>query len=674
MSAQKKLQEQHKKELVQALEHAKRGQREQSLTLLQKVCNEDPSNTAANFFFGIGLFEIGQFEASITYLEKANTLKPGWDDALSSLASAYNQTGQANKALEAIDKAIAANPNKAHSYSLKAVILNNLYKPEEGAYFARQALKIDPDFKQAYVNLGACLDAMGQSDEAISCFDKAVALDPNYAIAYRELGASCLLTGRNEKRMAELFDKARSATDKAVQLNPHDSIAHGNRASMYTHMGFLKEGLESYVASLKIDPNQPNTRSDYLMSLHYMDNIDRQFLFEEHLKWDEIHCAGINPRAKSSFRNDRNPDRTLKVGMVSAGFKAHPVGRMIIQCLENLDAIQIEIHAYANMPEDEYDDYSKRVDACCTSWTYVERMDDQEFAQRVMDDRIDIMFDLMGHSEGGTRLPVFASRIAPVQVKWVGGLFDTSGIKEMDWLLGDNVQTPPEHDKWYTEKIYRMPHDYICYDPPENVPDVGALPALKNGYITFGNLNHVAKSNDTSIRLWSKVLKAVPDSKMLLRTKGMEAEAVEKRVRDTFLSFGIEADRLIIEGGASHFEFMDTYNRIDVALDPYPYSGGLTTCEALWMGVPVITLPGDTFASRHAATHLVHAGLPDWLAEDEDGYVQMAVDRARDTERLAVLRTGLRDQVQGSTLVDGKLFATDFKAAIKEMWLNFLDN
>ena len=186
MSAQKKLQEQHKKELVQALEHAKRGQREQSLTLLQKVCNEDPSNTAANFFFGIGLFEIGQFEASITYLEKANALKPGWDDALSSLASAYNQTGQADKALEAIDEAIAANPNKAHSYSLKAIILSNLSKPEEGAFFAKQALRMEPQLKSAHVNLGICQSLMGKFDKAIASFEEAIALDSNYAVAYRE--------------------------------------------------------------------------------------------------------------------------------------------------------------------------------------------------------------------------------------------------------------------------------------------------------------------------------------------------------------------------------------------------------------------------------------------------------------------------------------------------------
>jgi predicted O-linked N-acetylglucosamine transferase (SPINDLY family) len=293
-------------------------------------------------------------------------------------------------------------------------------------------------------------------------------------------------------------------------------------------------------------------------------------------------------------------------------------------------------------------------------------MSDAAVAERIRDDCLDILVDLSGHGDGG-RLLVIARRPAPVQVKWVGGLFNTTGIDVIDYLLSDGIETPPGDERWYTERNVRLPDGYVSYDPPADAPPVGPLPALANGHVTFGCFNNFAKVNDGVIELWCALMRELDGSRLILKAKQLADPPLRARLFEAFEQRGIGGGRVELLAHSPHADLLATYNRIDIALDPYPYSGGLTTCEALWMGVPVITLLGPTFAGRHSASHLTNVGLADWIVADREAYAETAVSWAQDLPRLARLREDLRDRVRRSPLCDHPRFARNLESAFRQM-------
>nr|WP_242482030.1 glycosyltransferase [Paracraurococcus ruber] len=320
----------------------------------------------------------------------------------------------------------------------------------------------------------------------------------------------------------------------------------------------------------------------------------------------------------------------------------------------------------------QQDALAARFRARCGLWRDVGHLDDAALAAQIAADSVDILLDLGGYGDGG-RPGVLQQRPAPVQVKWVGMQNASMGLGCIDWMLTDRWETPAGFERFYAERLLRLPDGYVCYLPPPEAPPVGPLPALARGHVTFGCFNNLAKVTPQVLAAWARILAALPQARLVLRTHALGETATRERVLARMVGLGLPADRVVLEGGVPHQALLAAYGGIDIALDPFPYTGGLTVCEALWMGVPVLTLAGDSFCGRHALSHLSNVGLPDWAVTDAEAYVAAAIARASDLPALAALRAGLRDRVAASPLTDAAHFGPALAQALRRAWGEWCD-
>ena len=359
------------------------------------------------------------------------------------------------------------------------------------------------------------------------------------------------------------------------------------------------------------------------------------------------------------------PERRLRVGFLSASFGRHPVGWLTLAGVEALPREAIEVVCYSLKPMS--DTLARRFHARADLWRELPRLDDFALSQTIRADAPDILVDLGGHGEGG-RVAALAHRAAPVQVKWVGAQSATTGVPSMDWLLTDAWQTPSGSEAHYTEALLHMPDGYVCYTPPPWAPPVASLPALARGHVTFGCFNNLAKITPEVLAAWGNILGAVPRSRLVLRTHGLGDPATRAQFLSRADAAGLPVERLDLHGPSPHEALLDGYNAIDVALDPFPYAGGLTACEALWMGVPLVAMAGSSFAGRHAVSHLNNIGLGNWVAGDKAGYIARAVAAAHEIPALAGLRAGMRARMSASPLMDAPRFGANLAAALRHAW------
>ncbi len=365
--------------------------------------------------------------------------------------------------------------------------------------------------------------------------------------------------------------------------------------------------------------------------------------------------------------NSAEPERVLRVGFVSGDMCAHPVGYFLLNFLAALNAHaagRLELHAYFSHPV--ADEVSSRIQAQCHVWRQVHALDDEALVRQIREDRVDILIDLSGHT-GENRLPAFAWKPAPVQATWLGYL-GTTGVAAIDYLIADDWTLPPELEPHFTEKVWRLPRSYLCFTPPAEDGAIGPLPALTNGYVTFGSFNNLTKVSPDVVSLWARVLHAVPGSRLLLKTAQFIEPSVRQDVAQQFARHGITSSRLTLEPPVPRADYLKPYNRVDIALDPFPYPGITTSVECLWMGVPFVTLAGKTFMARQGVGLLSNAGLPDWVAADEDEYVKLAARRAGELHTLQRLRQELRTRVLASPIFDAPSFARNFEDAMRDMW------
>jgi len=571
------------------------------------------------------------------------------------IARQHHQAGRFALAEEIYRRILAAEPELAEVYDDLGTALKDQGRVEEAIEAYRQAVACKPDFAAAHYNLGNALRERLRFDEAITGYRRALEFDPHDADTYNNLGVALREAGQP--------DAALDCYQQALRLQPAHPLALSNLGTAWQDLGILNNALACFREALQRTPANRAAHDNLLYALQYRDGVTPEELLAAHQHYEALHAAPLRAAWRPPA-SPADPERPLRLGFISADFGRHPVGYFLIRVLEHLDRHQFPVVCYSDrqMP----DEMTARFRAAAAAWRDTESLPDAALAEQIRADRIDILFDLTGHT-CRNRLLVFARRPAPLQITWIGYV-GTTGLAAMDYLLADRHHVPAEAERHYCERLLRMPDGYVCFDPPTDAPPVGPLPALTSGRITLGSFNQPAKFSPTLIATWSALLHALPDARLMLKYRGLESPLAAERIHRLFSAQGIDTHRILLTGGSSHADLLAAYNQIDVALDTFPYGGGLTTCESLWMGVPVVTCPHTTFASRHALSHLSTLGLTETIARDSQDYVALAAALAGDLPRLATLRRGLRERMAASPLCDGSRFTQNLMHLLRETW------
>ena len=601
---------------------------------------------------GNGLLSQGRSDEAVSVLLEAHRVAPDQPDILFNLANAQKQDGLLEDAIDSYYRVLALKPGHSGAYNNLALILKSTGDVESAAAILIEAVAHAPRSGELRFNLGNALHAAGRLSAAESAYRKTIELIPAHADAHVNLGVVLAEGG--------LKSDAEKCFRKALAINPNFAPAYVGLADLVDD-GNL-DAVAHRRAVLALKPELPAIRSSLLMCMHYAPEATREELFSEHKTFGVMHAGHVPPVAQMD--RDFSPDRKLRIGFVSGDFRFHAMLFFVPPVLEARDRASWEVYCYSTTTKTDGD--TKIFRAAADKWRDVRSLSTDDLAHLIAQDGIDILIDLSGHAPNN-RLLAFAAKPAPLQVAW-GSYVDTRGLEAIDLLLGDPVHTPAEDDACYIERVNRFAPDHICYRPPAYAPPVKPAPCLTKGCVTFGNFGEVAKIGPASVARWATVLRAVPDSRFLLSGHFLTDGPQQGRIISMFMDEEIGTDRIIFQTGGPHAEFLGQYADVDIVLDTTPYSGGLSTCEALLMGVPVLTVAGERFCGRHAAAHLASGGFSEGVAESADDLVKRAQELAGDFAALAELRKTLRQRLLDSRLCDALAFATDFYGALRAEW------
>ena len=649
-------------ELNQLIESFNSGKLLEVEQQARRLIAQFPTSGIAYKLLGVCLNSQGKQTEALPPLLKATTLLPKDAEAYYNLGVTQEGLEQYTEAVTSYRASIALNPNLAATHNNLGNALRKIGEFDASVRSCRRALEIKSNYAGAHFNLGCALKELGKLDEAMASFRSVVDIvqltiktNSSNAETYKLLGDAL--------KDLEKFDEAIANYQRALKINPKFAEAHFNMGYVKVKLNEIDDALASFRRTLSINPEHLNACASLLFTLSYNGGHAPSDYLQIALRYGKSVAKRVSARY-SAWLTEANPHK-LRIGIVSGDLRQHSVGYFLENLVTHLNSSTIELIAYSTV--DHVDELTRRMQPHFTYWQVIFGMTDQAAAQLIHDDGIHVLLDLSGHTENN-RLPVFAWKPAPVQCTWLG-FPSTTGVVEMDYVLGDLIATPLEDAGHFTEKIWQLPESYICLSTPDAQLTVSALPAQTNGFVTFGSFNNLSKVNDATIAVWAKILTALPAARLFLKAKQLTRDSIANTTLQRFAVHGIGADRLTLEDQTVHRDnHLATYQRMDIALDPFPYPGVTTTCEALWMGVPVLSMQGDRFLSRTAATIAYHAGLPDWIASSEDDYVAKAIHFASDLPKLASLRAGLREQVRTSPLFDAPRFAKHLEAALWGMW------
>lgn len=611
-----------------------------------------PNDAEAHCNLGIILATQGRLaEAEESYAHALN-VKPDFPEAHYHLANALRKRHRLAEAEAGYRRALAIRPRYADAHNGLGIALNMDGRLQEAETSYRCAIGIEPDSADAHSNLGITLKELGRLAEAEASYRRALDIRPDLAEAHFNLGNIL-------KEQGQML-KAEASYRQALLIRPDFTEALSGLGSVLKDQGRFAEGEAVNRRALALKPDFFEVHSNLLFAMNYRASHLPEYCLEQAREFGR----GLeNFERYSGWKCVDQPER-LRVGVVSGDLHSHPVGYFLEGLVTCLDPARIELIAYPT--HHRTDTLTAKLRPFFSAWKPLVGKDDKSAANLIHADGVHVLLDLSGHTSRN-RLPVFAAKPAPVQASWLG-YFGTTGVAQIDYLIGDPHVTPPEEEGHFTETVWRLPESYLCFTPPDFLLEPGPLPARSVGGITFGSFNNLTKMNDAVVALWARVLLAVPGSRLLLKTTQLNDAAVCERTRRRFTDRGVAPDRLLLEGSSPRAELLAAYRRVDVSLDPFPYPGGTTSIEALWMGVPVISLRGDRFLSHVPETIAHNAGLHDWVAADDNDYVAKAVAWTADLDQLAGLRAVLRARVLASPLFDAPRFARHFEDALWAMW------
>lgn len=579
---------------------------------VRAIQSKSENGKAAQSFFRMGnaCVSQGKMQLAIVHYENALSLDGNYFECCSNLANVLAAIGKQGRAIDCFE----------HALSIK------------------QDAKTHFDLANVY-------EATGEIDQAITHFEHALTINPEHAEAHNNLGNLI-------KRSRGLL-MATHHYRQAIAYRPKLYEAHNNLALALLEQGEATEAVVQFRHALSLNSNLASAHDNLLYALNYLTVFDPEAIYAEHLKYGQQIEASMTPsipvQLNSAVLNTR-----LRIGYVSADLRQHSVAHFIEPVLANHDRSRFEIFCYSNHVAEDV--VAERLKLLSEHWLNIGRMSDSDVVKQIKLDQIDILVDLGGHTQNN-RLTVFASKPSPVQVTWLG-YPNTTGLSRMDYRITDRYADPIGITEcFHSETLVRLPEYFSCYKPPNCAPSISTLPAQKNGYVTFGSFNKLAKINQDVIAVWAKLLIAVPDSRLFLKTSALVEAGMRNKIRSIFESMGVSSERLELKGtDQSQKSHLEQYSAIDIGLDPFPYNGTTTTCEALWMGVPVITMAGLTHVSRVGLSQMTNLGLTELICTNQEDYIATAVRLSSDLRHLDALRNDLRQRMAASPLMNAGRF------------------
>jgi predicted O-linked N-acetylglucosamine transferase (SPINDLY family) len=667
------------------------GDLRESQAAFRAAIKINPDFAEAHNNLGNLLIDAGRFDDAIVACERATALKPGYGDAFNNLGNALIGKRLIDQAIAAYRRALQINSNHAEAWNNLGIALYESHALDDSIAAVGQALQLRPEYAEAHNNLGNTLRRLGRIADAIAAYQSAINLKPAYAQAHNNLGVILWETGSHEQAIASCqkalqlkpdfaeahnslgnvlrdigdLDKAMVHYQIALEMNPDYAEAHSNLAVVLKDQARHDEAIEHASRAIAIRPDHP-AHSNLIYLLHFHPDADPSAIAREQTNWHRLHADPLASKI-APHPNVRDPQRRLHIGYVAPYFRRHVVGLNILPLLREHSHEQFEIFCYSDVIRP--DPVTEQCKGFADCWRNIVCLDDDRVAELIRGDQIDILIDLSLHLSGN-RLLVLARKPAPVQATFAGYPGST-GLRTIDYRITDSFLEPTKTDAPNSFEKAAHLTSFWCYDESamtagmNEVPQISPLPAQNAGHITFGCLNNFCKVNDRILQLWACVLQAVPDSHLiLLAPTGL----ARRRTANRFAQLGVATDRIEFVGHRPRKDYLESYHRIDVGLDTFPYNGHTTSLDSLWMGVPVITLAGTTSVGRAGISQLTNLGLTNLIAQTPDEFVRIAADLTADIDRLGALRSGLREKMRNSAIIDARRFAGEIESVYRKIW------
>lgn len=608
---------------IQGAVYANKNQLDLAIVSYKKAININSNYAQAYNNLGIALYKLNRNDEAIDHYKKAISLKSNFAEAFNNLGNVIREIDKIKDAIPYYEKAIAINSKYAEAYNNLGATYRDLNNNNQAVKNYKIALKIKPNYPEAHYNLGGVLRELSNSEESIACYKKAIKFKPNYEKAYDSLGNLFNDLGR--------YDEATTAYKEAIKIKPDFAMAYSNLL---------------FNLNYKIDFNQ----DEYLLEASKF----------------RLNCQSNISNSTYNYQYQKNPKK-IKLGLVSGDFGNHPGGFFTLDTLRELKKKNFELIAYAT--SNRNDEFSHHFKPLFLKWNLVEKVKDEEIVKLIYKDGIHILIDLQGHS-AKNRLPIFMHKPAPIQASWLGQ--GSTGIPEIDYFIGSSHITPKDEENHFVEKIIRLPEISQSFTAPDFNLEIKSLPAIKNKFITFGCINKISKINEKVIELWSEILLSIPNSKLLLKNKTLDDKKVEENILAKFQKQKINKERLITLGESkTRKELLEIYNEIDISLDPFPFQGNTTTCESVWMGVPVLTMKGDRYLFHFGESINSNLKMNNWIAKNNKDYVLKAIEFSSNIDMLIQFRKNLRKAALNSPVFDSSRLAKHFDTLLWQMWEKF---